>query len=59
MYIDSIQMREFRTFKQSSIQFLHPDSCTTSWSDLPKLRNMNLVIGGNGSGKTTLLKGIA
>ena len=59
MYIDSILMREFRTFKRLSVQFLHPDSCAIPKSDLPKLRNMNLVIGENGSGKTTLLKGIA
>ena len=59
MYIDSILMREFRTFKRSSIRFVHPDSCALPKLAPPKLRNMNLVIGGNGSGKTTLLKGVA
>lgn len=59
MYIDSILMKEFRTFKRSSICFVHPDSCATPTSAPPTLRNMNLVIGGNGSGKTTLLKGVA
>lgn len=59
MYIDSILMREFRTFKRSSIRFVHPDSCVIPKLPPPKLRNMNLVIGGNGSGKTTLLKGVA
>ena len=59
MYIDSIGMREFRTFKRSSVRFVHPDSRALDGSAPPKLDNMNLVIGGNGSGKTTLLKGVA
>ncbi len=59
MYIDSIRIREFRTFKRSSIEFVHPALCAKPKSDSAKLRNMNLVIGGNGSGKTTLLKGVA
>ena len=59
MYIDSIDMRDFRTFKQSYTEFVHPDSGAFPESDPPRLDNMNLVIGGNGSGKTTLLKGVA
>ena len=59
MYIDSITMREFRTFRESSTRFVHPDAPALPESDPPKLGNMNLVIGGNGSGKTTLLKGVA
>lgn len=59
MYVDSITMREFRTFKQSSIDFVHPEKPISPESDRPGLANMNLVIGGNGCGKTTLLKGIA
>ena len=59
MYVDSITMREFRTFKQSSVNFVHPEIQPSPKSGRPRLANMNLVIGGNGCGKTTLLKGIA
>ena len=59
MYVDSITMREFRTFKQSSVDFVHPEMQPSPKSGRPRLANMNLVIGGNGCGKTTLLKGIA
>ena len=59
MYIDSITMQEFRTFRRTSMNFVHPDAPTPAGSEVPKFRNMNLVIGGNGCGKTTLLKGIA
>ena len=59
MYIDSITLKDFRTFRKSSIDFVHPDCQVPIPSERPKLVNMNLVIGGNGSGKTTLLKGVA
>ena len=59
MYIDSIAMRDFRTFKRTKIDFLHPDQPKPAKGTRPKLVNMNLVVGRNGSGKTTLLKGIS
>lgn len=59
MYIDSIAMRNFRTFKQARIGFLHSDGSATRGPGNPSFPNMNLVLGGNGSGKTTLLKGVA
>ena len=59
MYIDSIAMRNFRTFKRARIGFLHADGPSTRELGNPAFANMNLVLGGNGSGKTTLLKGIA
>lgn len=59
MYIDSITMREFRTFRKTSIDFVHPDTSVLDGVEPPRIRNLNLVIGGNGSGKTTLLKGVA
>ena len=59
MYIDSIAMRNFRTFKRAQIEFLHADGPSTRELGDPAFANMNLVLGGNGSGKTTLLKGIA
>ena len=59
MYIESITMREFRTFKQVCTNFLHPDTQYVDEQEAPSVTNMNLMIGTNGSGKTTLLKGIA
>ena len=59
MYIDSITMQEFRTFRKTSIDFVHPDTSVLDGVEPPRIRNLNLVIGGNGSGKTTLLKGVS
>ena len=59
MYIDSIEMKNFRTFKRVQTSFLHPGTNSLPKAERPDLMNMNLVLGGNGSGKTTLLKGIA
>lgn len=59
MYIDSIEMKNFRTFKRVRTSFLHPGTNSLPKAERPDLVNMNLVLGGNGSGKTTLLKGIA
>lgn len=59
MYIDSITLQEFRTFKRSSVDFVHPDVQVRAESERPKLGNMNLLLGENGSGKTTLLKAVA
>ena len=59
MYIDSIEMKNFRTFKRVQTSFLHPGTNSLPKAERPDLINMNLVLGGNGSGKTTLLKGIA
>lgn len=59
MYVDSISLSEFRSFRKSSIRFAHPETRGFRGSGRPKLENVNLVIGANGSGKTTLLKGVA
>lgn len=60
MYIDTIDIQNFRTFRKSKIQFVHPE---TDFGSLgmpkPRLRNVNLLLGNNGFGKTTLLKAIA
>ena len=60
MYIDSIKLTNFRTFRESEISFIHPD-VRFSKGDIPKplLPNVNLLLGNNGFGKTTLLKAIA
>ncbi len=61
MYITSLTLENFRTFKVAEIEFVHPDR---EWSDncnIPKPRypNINLLLGDNGSGKTSLLKAVA
>jgi len=60
VYIDSLSLKDFRTFAVSEITFVHPD-CRFSEPDLPKpmLPNINLLLGDNGLGKTTLLKAVA
>jgi predicted ATP-binding protein involved in virulence len=59
MYIDSIVIKDFRTFRAVKVDFSHKDR---RWNDeLPKskLPNVNLLLGNNGCGKTTLLKAIS
>lgn len=60
MYIDSIILENFRTFRKSEITFIHPDQ---TFSDngmrKPSLANINLLLADNGLGKTTLLKAVA
>jgi predicted ATPase len=60
MYIDSIALKNFRAFRQSKVDFVHPDQdFKVLGFDRPKLPNVNLLLGNNGKGKTTLLKSIA
>ncbi|QBP77579.1 ATP-binding protein [Herbaspirillum huttiense] len=60
MYINRIDLQNFRTFRRASVQFLHSD-LNLKQLGLPKPRfpNVNLLLGNNGAGKTTLLKAIA
>ena len=60
MFIDEITLTNFRTFRDASIKFCHPDA-EFSESEWPKpaLPNVNLLLGNNGFGKTTLLKAVA
>jgi predicted ATPase len=60
MYIDSIALKKFRTFRECQIDFLHPNQ-DFSQLGLPtsRLPNVNLLLGDNGFGKTTLLKAVA
>jgi energy-coupling factor transporter ATP-binding protein EcfA2 len=60
MYIDFMRLKNFRIFRGSEIEFIHPDR-HFSPDKIPKpmLPNMNLLLGNNGLGKTTLLKAIA
>lgn len=60
MYIDAIQLRDFRVFRKSRISFVHPDvRFDADGLPKPRLPNINLLLGNNGFGKTTLLKAIA
>ena len=61
MYINSIELQNFRSFRKAKIDFVHPDR---DFGDVdampaPRIRNVNLLLGDNGFGKTTLLKAIA
>ncbi len=60
MFIDSIQLENFRTFRSSTIDFVHPQQDFEGLKlPKPRLPNVNLLLGNNGFGKTTLLKAIA
>lgn len=60
MYIDKLRIRNLRTFRDSTLEFIHPG---TNFKALdmpkPKLPNVNLLLGDNGSGKTSVLKSVA
>ncbi len=60
MYINNLSLANFRTFRKSRIDFVHPDQDFEQLGiPAPKLKNVNLLLGNNGLGKTTLLKAIA
>src|SRR5262245_46470335 len=63
MYIDSIRIENFRTYRHAEIRFLHPDRPARDLKaefGLEVLHpNVNLVVGNNGMGKSALLKAIA
>lgn len=60
MYIDHLSLTNFRTFRESRIDFVHPEQDFKGLGlPVPKLKNVNLLLGNNGMGKTTLLKAIA
>lgn len=60
MYIDSIVLENFRSFRFAEVHFVHPDQNYRLVDfPAPKLKNVNLLLGNNGFGKTTLLKAIA
>ena len=60
MYINSIHVEQFRTFRTCRPDFLHPaQDCSRLGIPTPRLMNVNLLVGDNGLGKTTLLKAVA
>ena len=60
MYIDEIEIENFRTFRKSRISFCHVEvDYEKAEMPKPRLPNLNLLLADNGFGKTTLLKAIA
>lgn len=60
MYIDHIEIENFRTFRKSRIAFCHADQdFAQEGMPLPRFPNLNLLLANNGYGKTSLLKAIA
>jgi hypothetical protein len=60
MYIDHIEIENFRTFRKSRITFCHADqNFDAAKMPRPQLPNLNLLLANNGYGKTSLLKAIA
>lgn len=60
MYIDYIEIQNFRTFRKTQIQFSHADQDFKKLGiPRPRLPNLNLLLADNGYGKTSLLKAIA
>ena len=59
MYIESISIDNFRTFRKAKIEFTYRDRELDDILPKPKLPNVNLLLGNNGLGKTTMLKAIA
>ena len=63
MYVDSVRIENFRTFRHAEIDLLRPDRTASDMT----LRfpadilypNINLVLGNNGMGKSAFLKAIA
>lgn len=66
MYLDSITLGNLRTFVDTTVELVHPETDFTRVDKAgdrvlppPRLPNVNLLLGDNGSGKTTLLRAIA
>jgi hypothetical protein len=60
MYINAIEIQNFRSLRKTKINFCHADlDFAQLGMPRPVLPNLNLLLADNGYGKTTLLKAIA
>lgn len=60
MYIDHIEIENFRTFRKARVEFCHADRDFASLGlPAPQLPNVNLLLANNGFGKTSLLRALA
>jgi hypothetical protein len=64
MYLEKIRIENFRTFRHTEIDLLHPDMSATELRKsfpIPHVLypNVNIVLGNNGAGKSAFLKAIA
>lgn len=59
MYIKSINIHAFRTFRETQIDLLYQGKSPTKGLPVSNYPNINVILGTNGLGKTTLLKAIA
>lgn len=60
MYLDHINIQNFRSFRRSKMSFAYPGQDFKKLGiSPPKIKNLNLILGDNGYGKTSLLRAIA
>jgi hypothetical protein len=63
MYVESIRIENFRTYRHTEIALLHPDRTSAELKKSFALNvlypNVNVVLGNNGMGKSAFLKAIA
>lgn len=60
MYIDHIEITNFRTFRKARVEFCHADRDFASLDlPAPRLPNVNLLLANNGFGKTSLLRALS
>lgn len=57
MYIESLSVTNFRCFEKASVRFEYEGRDKPG--KIPRLPNVNLILGDNGTGKSTLLSAIA
>lgn len=60
MYVDKLEIKNFKCFEETAFELNYPGRETKSGSALPtRLPNVNLFLGGNGTGKSSVFKALA
>jgi energy-coupling factor transporter ATP-binding protein EcfA2 len=59
MYIDSIEVQNFRSVRKTRLDFTHAEYEGTKAFPRARIPNVNLILGNNGCGKTSILRTIA